>query len=183
MEDEESCYRQLLETLKQKSQDSYDKTVLSLSAGALGLSFAFVTDIVSSWPPQAPNWLFAAWICWSISVTSVLFSFLCSQKALRRTIEQVDAGKMHNNNLGGYLNKVTIVLNYAAGLCFLLGVTAMIFFVGHNMERTDNGQNKQTQTNTEIHTNSQATTSSGNPSKKRARSSSSTTKEAKIKLD
>ena len=78
-EDITSRYRQALETLKQNSQESYDKTVLSLSAGALGVSFAFVTDIVGDWPAQRPGYLFAAWLFWGVSVTSVLFSFLSSR--------------------------------------------------------------------------------------------------------
>ena len=86
MENYQVRYRESLEALKQKSQDSYDKTVLSLSAGALGLSFAFVKDIVGSWPPQAYAWLFAAWVSWGVGVTSALFSFLCSQRALRKAI-------------------------------------------------------------------------------------------------
>ena len=139
MEDDKSRYRELLETLKQNSQESYDKTVLSLSAGALGVSFAFVKDIVGCWPAQTPGWLFAAWVFWGLSVTSVLFSFLCSQKALRKAIEQVDAGEMYNKNLGGYLNTTTILLNHTAGLCFLFGVITMIIFVAHNMKGQING--------------------------------------------
>ena len=139
MEDDKSHYRESLETLKQNSQESYDKTVLTLSAGALGVSFAFVRDIVGIWPAQTPGWLFAAWVFWGISVTSVLFSFLCSQKALQKAIKRVDAGKMYNKNIGGHLNKATILLNYTAGLCFLLGVITMIVFVAHNMEGQNNG--------------------------------------------
>lgn len=133
-EDNTSSYREMLEKLKQNSQESYDKTVLSLSAGALGVSFAFVKDIVGCWPAQTPGWLFAAWVFWGLSVTSVLFSFLCSQKALGKAIKQVDAGEIYDKNLGGYLNKATILLNYIAGLCFLLGVITMIVFVANNME-------------------------------------------------
>jgi len=139
MEEDKSRYRELLERLKQNSQESYDKTVLSLSAGALGVSFAFVKDIVGSWPAKTHGWLFAAWVFWGLSVTSVLFSFLCSQKALRKAIKQVDVGEMYNKNLGGYLNKATILLNYTAGLCFFLGVITMIVFVAHNMEGQNNG--------------------------------------------
>jgi len=139
MKDDKSRYRELLERLKQNSQDSYDKTVLSLSAGALGVSFAFVRDIVGSWPAQTPSWLFAAWVFWGLSVTSALFSFLCSQKALQKAIKQVDAGQMYNKNLGGYRNKVTVLLNYTAGLCFFLGVITMIVFVAHNMQGQNNG--------------------------------------------
>ncbi len=134
MDERESRYRKLLETLKQQSQESYDKTVLSLSAGALGVSFAFVKDIVGSWPAQEPSWLFTAWIFWGLSVTAVLFSFLCSQKALRKAIKQVDDGQIDSMKLGGALNKVTIILNNAAGIAFLLGVISMIKFVSYNMK-------------------------------------------------
>ena len=134
MKDDKYSYRELLETLKQNSQESYDKTVLSLSAGALGISFAFVKDIVGCWPAQTPHWLFAAWTFWAVSVTSVLLSFLCSQKALEKAIKQVDAGEMYNKNLGGCLNKVTILLNYMSGFCFLTGVVTMFIFVTNNME-------------------------------------------------
>ena len=134
MKDDNSHYRELLETLKQSSQESYDKTVLSLSAGALGVSFAFVKDIVGSWPALAPGWLFAAWVFWGMSVTSVLASFFCSQKALQKAIKQVDADEMYHKNLGGHLNTATILLNYAAGFCFFLGVITMIIFVAHNMK-------------------------------------------------
>lgn len=34
----------------QQAQTDYEKTVLSLSGGALGISFAFVKDIVGSKP-------------------------------------------------------------------------------------------------------------------------------------
>ena len=130
----ESQYRESLETLKQQSQESYDKTVLSLSAGALGVSFAFVKDIVGSWPAQKPSWLFIAWVCWGLSVTAVLFSFLCSQKALRKAIKQVDNGEIDRIKLGGVLNQVTIILNSTAGIAFLLGVISMIIFISYNMK-------------------------------------------------
>lgn len=134
MEDDKLRYRELLETLKQNSQESYDKTVLSLSAGALGVSFAFVKDIIGSWPAQTPGWLFTAWVFWGISVTSVLASFFCSQKAFQKAIKQVDAGEMYNKHLGGHLNTITILLNCTAGFCFFLGIITMIVFVAHNMK-------------------------------------------------
>lgn len=127
-------YREMLESLKQSSQDSYDKTVISLSGGALGISFAFVKDIVGEWPANSTGWLFAAWVLWGLSVLSVLFSFLCSQKALQKAIEKVDAGKMYEKNLGGCLNLITIILNYSSGICFLLGVFTMVIFVAYNMK-------------------------------------------------
>ena len=39
-------YRQQLITLEQKSAESFDKTVIALSGGALGLSLTFVKEIV-----------------------------------------------------------------------------------------------------------------------------------------
>ncbi|WP_134984071.1 hypothetical protein [Xanthomonas axonopodis] len=50
-------YRQWLVVAEQKAQEDYDKTVLTLSGGALGISFAFVKDIVGQNPIQNSSWL------------------------------------------------------------------------------------------------------------------------------
>lgn len=46
MNNEHQSYRDLLQDLSVKSQEQYDKTVITLSTGALGLSFAFIKDVV-----------------------------------------------------------------------------------------------------------------------------------------
>ena len=82
MNSKEQSYRDLLQELSVKSQEQYDKTVIMLSTGALGLSFAFIKDVVDIKVASNINLLTGAWICFTLSVLSVLLSFLASKYAL-----------------------------------------------------------------------------------------------------
>ena len=126
-------YRTLLVTAEQKAQEDFDKTVLSLSGGALGISFAFVKDIIGNKPIASPALLLWSWIAWGTSVTSVLASFYCSQQALRHAVDQVDAVKVYDQIPGGVYSRLTALLNAVGGLLFLAGVVLMVLFVAQNL--------------------------------------------------
>ena len=126
-------YRSLLITSEQKAQEDYDKTVLSLSGGALGVSFAFVKDVVGSQSMAHSEFLLMAWIAWGISATCVLASFYFSQQALRRTIKQVDANKVYEQIPGGFFSRLTAILNASGGLLFFIGVVLITIFVSQNL--------------------------------------------------
>ncbi|MDD5774068.1 MAG: hypothetical protein PHX78_11450 [bacterium] len=83
-------YRNHLVAAEQKAQEDFDKTVLSLSGGALGISFAFIKDIVGAGPFEKLFFLLFSWISWSSSIIIVLLSFFFSHLALRQAINQVD---------------------------------------------------------------------------------------------
>ena len=133
------AYRTELIGAEQKAQEEYDKTVFALSGGAFGISFAFADSFLTGAPIQ-PGWLLSAWIAWGISITSVLFSFFFSNKALRKTVEQVDRA-VSNNDLdsiygetpGGRYTGITSFLNIVGGLLFLLGAILLVVFVYHNL--------------------------------------------------
>lgn len=133
MEDQDQEYRRTLETLERESQQSYDKAVLTLSGGALGISFAFVSNIFGKSPVICPGWLLTAWISWGVSVTAILFSFFFSNLALRKAIDQVDNKTIRGERPGGSFDMVTAILNAAGGLLFLVGVISIIIFVTANM--------------------------------------------------
>ena len=126
-------YRSLLISAEQKAQEDYDKTVLSLSGGALGISFAFVKDIVGDQPVVYPRLLLASWIVWGISIACVLASFFFSQQALRQTIKQVDEDKIREQSPGGVYSWITATLNALGGLLFLVGVVLIVLFASHNL--------------------------------------------------
>ena len=114
-------------------QGEYDKAVAALSGGALGLSFAFLRDVVKSAPPKSSDWLFAAWISWGLSIICVLYSFLSSAQAMRRAIRQTDEKMIYIEEAGGVLNTVTFVLNLSGGALFFSGVICVIVFMRSNM--------------------------------------------------
>ena len=138
MEPELKKYRSFLISAEQKAQEQYDKTVLALSGGAFGVSFAFVNDIVGR-DPQYMECLLSAWAAWGLSITAVLFSFYFSNLALRKTVmqvdatvKQVDAEEAYSSSPGGFFSKVTAVLNAIGGVLFLVGVIFLVIFVSGN---------------------------------------------------
>lgn len=125
-------YRSFLIEAEQAAQEHFDKTVLTLSAGAFGVSFAFVENVVGA-APQAVGWLLAAWIAWGASITAVIASFYFSTLSLRRAIEQVDAGSIHEETPGGFYTTITNVLNFAGGSLFFIGALLIVVFVAKNL--------------------------------------------------
>lgn len=126
-------YRCLLTQTEQTSQADFDKAVLTLSGGALGLSFAFTKDIVGTAPIAHIGYLLLAWIAWALSSTSILVSFFASARAQRKAIKQLDRGLLPPRP-GGLWDITTDTLNVLGLLLFLFGLTMMIFFLRHNLK-------------------------------------------------
>ena len=125
-------YRKWLVSAEQKSQEDFDKTVLSLSGGALGISLAFLKDVIGTNPIAHPALLLAAWLAWAFSTFAVLTSYYLSHLALRRAISQVDDGSIYMQPAGGSFSRATAILNAAGGLLFLIGVCCITAFAGFN---------------------------------------------------
>jgi hypothetical protein len=126
-------YRTEIVRLHGESQKSYDKTIVTLSAGALGLSLAFVHDLLGDAPMQARTLLLASWGAWCCSLAVILLSHLTSVWALKATISQIDSGKIFETTPGGGWSTVTTVLNILGGLLFLVGVVLLLLFVEQNL--------------------------------------------------
>ena len=126
-------YRKHLVTAEHKSQEDFDKTVLSLSGGALGISFVFLKDVIGSSPIHGPGWLLAAWMAWGTSSLCVLASYFMSQLALRKAISQVDEGTIHTQTAGGAFGRWTAVLNATGAVLFLVGILMITVFANDNL--------------------------------------------------
>lgn len=131
--DDLADYRKWLVDAEQKSQESFDKTVLSLSGGALAISLVFVEDVIGTKTIVEPEFLLASWLCWAASSLAMLTSFMFSRKALRRAIEQVDSKTIRAESPGGLFARLTSYLNTAGALLFVLGLCSMTFFVNYNL--------------------------------------------------
>ncbi len=128
------AYRDFIIDAEQKSQDSYDKAVLSLSGGALGISIAFIKDIIGSKPFSMKLFLFFSWGLWGVSILCILFSYFFSIKALRKTRRQIDKGKIFDEKPGGKYSKLTDRLNIISGICFAIGVLLITVVVAANLD-------------------------------------------------
>ena len=122
-------YRQFFVESERTAQEHYDKAVLTLSGGALGVSFAFMREVIGPGAVQAEHLLFWSWASWGTSITAILFSYYFSHLALRKAISQTDLQVVQYVRPGGYHDAITATLNAAGGLLFLAGVVMMIWFV------------------------------------------------------
>lgn len=134
-------YRELLQKLENEAQDQYDKTVLYLSTGALGISFTFLKDIVSVENAIAIIWLIGAWVLWAISVSAILWSFFSSRIALRNAIKAIDEGRNPENKV----DSMTTILNLLSGILFIVGLICIIVFVTKNLEENQMSESVYTQ--------------------------------------
>lgn len=121
-------YRKFLIDTEQQSQDLYDKTVISLSGGAIAVSFAFYNNFVTGTPEQI-GYLIVAWISWGASVTAMICSLYLGTLAFRKCIDQVDEDTVFKESPGGYFSESTKYLNITGGLLFFVGVIAITIFV------------------------------------------------------
>lgn len=137
-------YRKHLVSAEQKSQEDFDKTVLSLSGGALGISFVFLKDVIGQNPVSSPGYLFASWVSWGLSTFAVLLSYYLSQLALRHTIAQVDRGKIYEEQPGGHYAELTKYLNAIGVVLFFFGVCNITYFAYANtLDKRDFNGNQQ----------------------------------------
>jgi hypothetical protein len=134
---EEEKYRDQLQQLAHDAQDNYDKTVVTLSGGALGVSFAFVKNVVGTHALSCPWWLLVAWLAWAISVGATLWSYYTSHAAMQMAVKRWDDGKRLRQELVGQPDRWTSLLNAAAGICFVFGVVAMAIFAVCTLEASN----------------------------------------------
>jgi len=133
MSDELDQFRQHLVLAEQKSQEDFDKSVISLSGGALGISFAFLGSVVHGKPIALANLLFYAWGSWGVSLATMLVSYFLSIRALRRAIKQIDSGAADLRRLGGMAAIATEICNIVGGTLFLVGLVLIVIFIRSNI--------------------------------------------------
>ncbi len=130
--DDDATYREQLVATAEKAQELFDRTLLTLSGGALGVSFAFVKQFVGAAPMHTRGWLVGAWVAWLASLVASLLSHYVSSWAQRQAIDDLDAGK--EGALAPRLDRGVGALNFVALVSFLAGLGSMAAFVSHNLE-------------------------------------------------
>jgi hypothetical protein len=123
-------YRRTLTALEQDSQVDYDKAILTLSGGALGISFAFFNNISGKVPTLHAGFLVGAWLSWALSLTAALIGFYASVSAFRKVIKQIDDRQKPDVEKA---NAPTRFFNKLAGFLFVIGVFFAIAFLYQNL--------------------------------------------------
>ncbi len=114
----------------QASRD-FDRTVMTLAAGALGLSIAFMKDIAAPNPKAVPA-LALAWCLFAISLLLILVSFLTSQAALLRQMGSIDETQQLSTSGGSY-GQATLWLNLGGAGTLVVGVLFLVLFAIKNL--------------------------------------------------
>ncbi len=123
--------RKMLVEAEGEASQSFDKTLVTLSAGAFGLSLAFIVQIAPK--PGALWWLYSAWGALISSLLSVLLSFLMSQYGFRRARDILDILYETRNQESNGWNTITSVLNVVSIVAFVIGVVSLAYFVMQNV--------------------------------------------------
>ena len=129
--------------------ENFDKYMLTFSSGALGLSLAFVKDVVplgkSVWVP----WLISSWVVFVICILVTLLSFRISIRALEKTIpylkeyyleSKADAFDKH---LQSFWSKAVDWCTVLQITFFILGLIFTMMFVGANIREAKRVSEKE----------------------------------------
>lgn len=128
--------RKLLIELEKSGAESFDKTITTLSAGALGVSITFIHEIAPM-PDSETIWmLVVAWSGFGSALLATLFSFLVSQSAMRKQRELLDQayqGVQNSKNRISWIAKATDILNWSSIAFFTVGVIFLALFTVKNL--------------------------------------------------
>jgi len=125
------------------NSESYDKAILSLSSALLGVSLAFLKDILQLQNTSQPWLLILSWWLFASAIISTLISFRTSQAAITRQFailldlyyHRRDGADKKKNRLA----KATLVFNILSGIFFVSGIICSIVFVSLNTLGVCNG--------------------------------------------
>ena len=130
----------LLNEYKVKSIEAFDRSIVTLSAGAIVLSVTFLNVLIKNSHTQVKWALLVAWLCFIISVVIVLGSHLVSVKVMDKAYERKKAeaqGETPEQNGGRDWNKLARWFRNTSGISFVGGLIFMCFFAWTNLEVTE----------------------------------------------
>jgi hypothetical protein len=121
----------------QTTTDRFDQSMLTLSSAALGVSVAFIKDIV---PFAQAVWsllLYASWICFSLCIVVTVLSFQVSRAALKQHLDYLKRcyldGDRRFFNKQSLAAKMLPVMSWTAATFFVLGIVSTLVFCGVNV--------------------------------------------------
>lgn len=126
--------RKLLIDAEREGARSFDKAMLTLSAGALALSITFVRHVAPQ--PRLVWVLVVSWVAFICSLLSILLSFLLSEAGMRKQRKIIDADLMRQSKACSEPNwffKAVVGTNWASMVLFVGGVILFAVFAGCNL--------------------------------------------------
>ncbi len=135
--------------LRNDQYTTFDKAILGVSGGALGLSIANA-DKLSGGATTFSQMLLLSWLAFACSIAANITSYWTSaqdtEKELRKISLAVEHGKEYS--VGNAFRTTTIALNFLALALFCVGIIALSAHAYRNME----GKAHETPTATDSNT-------------------------------
>jgi hypothetical protein len=110
-----------------KASESYDKMIVTLAGGGLGLTITFIHDLTPH--PRLVWLLLVGWSLWCLSLFLVLVSYLSSVSAHGQIIDQMDERVPSVRRP----RKLTTLFNYSAAVLLVAGAAFVVVFAWYNM--------------------------------------------------
>ncbi len=133
-------YRKQLQKVVDKSEDEFEKRLLYIAAGALGLSLSFITDIVTISQSTCLWMLIAGWGLLIVCILINLLSHIGSKNKANESIDLIDAfltsGESDNSSLIDAINKKnskTELVNKVTVWSLFLGIVFIVTFASINL--------------------------------------------------
>lgn len=112
----------------------FDKNVLFIASGALGISFAFIEKIVPNLiHAENKHFLINSWYCFAGVIFISLVAHFISILAIRWAIIHDDLEKIKYKKITGWWNWCVRTLNILMILGLFLGVILLVLFVKQNI--------------------------------------------------
>lgn len=131
-------YHNQLNLARQSSYEQYDKSILFLSIGALGLSLSFLRDISSPSSIHYPILLLLSWYGFASSIVLTVISFIISQRAMERQMEIAEDYYLKGSDDAfgskNFSDTTTMVLNLLTGILFIVSIFLTLIFVTLNLQ-------------------------------------------------
>lgn len=124
-------YRAHLVEARERAQADYDKTLVLLAGGVLGLSVTFMHDMVGAKTPRGLCNLEWGWGLLVFSLLCILVSFFLSRMALGSAIRALDSNDKQPHV--GRWTTATEWSNIIAGVCFIVGTSLVTRFACLNL--------------------------------------------------
>lgn len=127
--------------IEQEGYNQHDKAILTLTAGALALSIAFLR-VISASSPVSPYLLLTSWIFLGIAIIATLTSFFTSQRACRHQRKLLDQ-EYETGKIPAQVNSwtdATLWLNTISCISFVFGAGFLVCFTWLNIPEPSSGK-------------------------------------------
>ena len=139
--------RQAYDAAELEVSGRYDKWILTLAGGALGLSITFIEKIAKNPTPDTLCWLKCAWFFLIVALLLALSSLVTSQSSIRENRSELDSANDQRRapalNFPRRFTKLTNWLNWTSLVSFVFGVILLCIFSSKNIDTSVTGQQKE----------------------------------------